>query len=194
MFDKLLDEFNRLAAANLLGVRMEKSQTAPDPTGPGANVSLDVSNGTCAFFDENGNPTTTTLDVSVGKFHGRTPLLTFAPFGSEKVTRAFIFLNANPQASHGRTFGPPVRMAMGLHELIHACGLRETDPGHGTPDAPVQSDGDLFATGGVAQLGSTPDKDQLFVGGKMGPDRTGQFFLSSRTVSLIQSIWLLGQF
>jgi hypothetical protein len=87
MFNSLLDEFNRLAALNRLGVRMEQSPTPPDPKGPGANVSLDISQGTCKFFDKDGKPQTDVLPIAPGQIHGRC----FSIFNkSGKLTRAFI--------------------------------------------------------------------------------------------------------
>ena len=39
-----------------------------------------------------------------------------------------------------------------------------------------------------------PELDTEIVGGRIVPDAAGQFFFSDRTVSQVQSIWLLGQF
>ena len=80
---------------------------------------------------------------------------------------------------------------MALHELIHARGLNGDDPGHGTegqppPPGPL----DLFATEGKVFEGT----DRIFVGATTVPDASGRFTITSRTASLIQSIWLLGRF
>jgi len=85
-------------------------------------------------------------------------------------------------------------MAAALHQLLHACGLNEDDPGHGTLYAPPQGDLDIFATGQVVVPGNTPEADQLLVGGRAVPDAAGLFFLTVRTVGLVQRIWLLGRF
>jgi hypothetical protein len=194
IFDDLINEFNRLAAANLLGVRMEQSQTAPDPAGPGANVSMDISHGPCAFFDEHGKPTTGFLDVASGpKARGKCFSVALTD-SFTRLIRAFIFLPANPQMDLGRTVGPRVLKALAFHELLHACGLHNEDPGHGSDDAPAQGDLDVFVFGGVVQPGSRPENDVMLAGGKITPNLAGQFFLTPRTVGLIQSIWLLGQF
>jgi hypothetical protein len=193
IFNSLLDEFNRLAALNRFGVRMQPSPTAPDPKGPGANVSLDITLGTCKYFDYKGDPQTDTLDVTPGQIHGRCFSVTNK---SNKLIRAFIFVPANPQARPGRTVGRGVRMGLALHELIHSCGLHNEDPGHGALNAPPTGDTDVFATGDTFIEGSTPDHDKLILPstGKLVPDSNGQFFLTPRTVMLIQDVWLFGQF
>ena len=84
--------------------------------------------------------------------------------------------------------GPKVKMEIGLHELLHACGLRAEDPGHEPPGSQVG--GDIYDGHGVMSEGD----DHVFVGGSMQPDPSGSFFLRARTVGLVQSVWLLGQF
>jgi hypothetical protein len=187
ILSRLLDEFNRLAALYQLGVRMDVSASPPDPKGPGANVSIDTSLGPCSFFDEKGDPQIIMLPDTPESIMGRTALV-----GQGQTTRAFIFMPANPQLSPGRTVGPGVRMGLALHELIHACGLEESDPGHGKPNVPPIGDTDVFATG--AHVFPGLDAQILPGTGKLSPDSTGQFFLTLQTVKLIQRIWLLGRF
>jgi hypothetical protein len=192
MFLRVLREFNRLTAG--ADVRMEQSTQPPDPTGPGANVQIDVTkDGTGKFFDEQGKPRTLQppLDVSPGIVNGRT-----AKIGFPKLTRAFIFVPANPQAFAGRTVGPIVRMGNVLHELLHACGLDATDPNHGTTTVPPIGACDIYATGGKMLVDPRdPDKDRVELpDAKLSTDSAGNFFLTPRTVKLIQDIWLFGQF
>lgn len=60
--------------------------------------------------------------------------------------------------------------------------------------APVVAD--LYMTDSVILPGPDrkPELDKEIVGGRIVPDASGQFFFSDRTVSQVQSIWLLGQF
>jgi hypothetical protein len=190
MFDALLEEFNRLAEVYRLGVRMDKSQTAPDPKGPGANVNLTITDGTCKYFDAKGDTKKDFLDVSPKNVRGR--CISYPAGG--RLLRAFIFVPAFPQYTPGRLVGPRVRMALAIHELLHACGLLHTDPGHGSLDAPAQGDLDVFATAGDVVEEKNPDLDwKTTPEGKPVTDSAGRFFLTPRTVRLIQDIWLLGQ-
>jgi hypothetical protein len=49
-----------------------------------------------------------------------------------EISAAFIFLPVNPLVggAGSRGVGKGVKIALALHELLHACGLREEDPGH----------------------------------------------------------------
>jgi len=194
LFQRILFDFNRLAQINLLGVRMVSPQGIQEPqrNGLGADIRFDVTNGPCKFFNIAGTDQEGILDTSPGHIKGICfSVVSGAKF--QKIWKAFIFLPTNPIAS-ARTVGVNVRIALALHELLHACGLKGDDPGHGTPAVPAQGDLDLYATGGVVLPATNPDDDQFLIGGKLVPSRNGQFTITTRTASLVQSIWLLGQF
>jgi len=186
LFVRMLDEFNRLASTNRLGVRVVRHDTEPSFTSAkGANVLFEASIGDCKFFDHKGEEQHHFLQTGSGKLHGFTASITIPRIN--KVAWAFVFVPANPIA--GTTpVGPNVKMAIGLHELLHACGLRTDDPGHEPPGS--QSDGDIYDGHGAMSEGD----DHVFVGGSLQPNATGGFFLRARTVGLVQSVWLLGQF
>jgi len=186
MFTRILDEFNRLASTNLLGVRVVRTDAKPSPSGSGANVLFEASSGDCQFFDHKGDEQHTSITAVPGSSKGVTAAVTVPPT-FQKLGWAFVFMPANPMSPSNRLVGEKVRMEIGLHELLHACGLNSTDPGHEPPGS--QLDGDIF-DGFPTVLNDT----QIIVGGGLQPNAAGQFFLKARTVGLVQSIWLLGQF
>ena len=196
LLTRTLDEFNRLAALNQLGVRLERTLFAPRLKGPGANVQIDVSAGPCQFFDHDGATQQATLNTAPGEMHGFTAKDRVPPL--MKIVRAFVFVPIFPVLGRGlRGVGPGPKIALLLHELLHAVGLDSSDPGHERPPGNVAPDGaDLYMTDSVIMPGSDtkPQLDKELVGGRVVPDAAGQFFFSARTVAQVQSIWLLGQF
>jgi hypothetical protein len=194
LFKRILEEFNQLNQEKLLGVRMVPTDQEPQRNGLGANVRFDVTNGPCPFFNSAGKDETDTLDTSPGHIKGRCLSVITGSAKLPFVWKAFVFLPANPRVNAARAVGERVKMALALHELFHACGLHEEDPGHGKPNQPDPGELDLFATGGIFMQGSTPDKDALFIGGKTVPNAAGRFTITARTASLAQSVWLFGHF
>jgi hypothetical protein len=191
LFQRILSEFNTLAQANLLGVRMVQSNQEPQKNGLGAEVRFDITNGPCPHFDSRGNDLVGRIVIGPNRFKGFCfRALTFKA-GLPFSWKAFIFMPENPMAN-GRTIGDHIKIAVALHELIHACGLSEDDPGHGAENVPAQGDLDLFATGGVVFPGTQPKDDQFLIDGKVIP-RNGQYTITPRTASVIQSVWLLGR-
>jgi hypothetical protein len=207
MFQKILAEFNRLSALHKLGVTLTDKDasgspvTVPDPqgrSGVGANVQIEVSSGTHTFaFKTQEGPTHTrhlpgtALDIA-GATH---PLVQ----GGEMI-RAFVFLPINPSVAGAgsRGVGTGVKLAVAIHEVIHACGLEESDPGH-LPNG----DPDVFMTGGSLSASFPPDGDPTakpdpklgdridLGGGKFVPPASppGQTFLTARTARLIRDLW-----
>ena len=98
--------------------------------------------------------------------------------------KAFSFVPARPMIA-GRGIGNGAKIALALHELLHAIGLDDTDPGHITG----LDDPDLFD--GIPNLDANypPDGnpgDRLDFGhGKYAPP----YFLTARTAGLVRSIW-----
>jgi hypothetical protein len=186
LFVKILEEFNRLASTNLFGVRLVRSVKRPSFTSAdGANVLFEASTGDCRFFDHKGDEQHEVLRTEPGRLHGFTASVTIPTV--DKIGWAFVFVPLNPIA--GTTpVGSHVKMAIGLHELLHACGLRTEDPGHEPPGSTVG--GDIYDGHPIMSEGD----DHIFAGGSTQPDRSGNFFLRARTVGLVQRVWLLGQF
>jgi len=185
LFTRILDEFNRLAGTNTLGVRLVRINTKPSPSGKGANVLFEASHGDCKFFNHKGGEEHASINVGPGSLKGITAPITVP--AANKLGWAFIFVPINPAVST-RLVGTNVRMEIGLHELLHACGLTSDDPGHEPPGSRV--DGDIFDGHSIVFEGD----DHVFAGGRSQPNAAGQFFIKARTVGLVQSIWLLGQF
>jgi hypothetical protein len=184
LFTRILDEFNLLANTNLLGVRLVRSDKKPSFTSAdGANVLFEASANECKFFDHNGNEQTATLRNERNRLHGLTATVRIPAVN--KIGWAFSFMPLNPVVGK-MPAGPNVKMAIGLHELLHACGLASEDPGH---DPPQTGSGDIFDGFPVVFEGD----DHEFAGGSLQPDRSGHFFLRN-SVKLVQSIWLLGRF
>jgi len=108
------------------------------------------------------------------------------------IEQAFIFMPATMETQAGsiekgttytRMVGKGVRMAMALHEMLHACGLGQLDPGHlGRGD-------DLFYGTPTLDVNDPPNGmpgDRLSLGNrKFVPP----FTLNAKTVSMIKGLW-----
>ena len=188
-FQKILDKFNELSKANTMVVTIERSNQAPDPNGNGgADVQMDLAaQGQTHSFMYKGPRSGSLLPAPA--INGVTHVLTQ---GGE-MDRAFIFLPIDPQTDKtgGRPIGTGLKIAIALHEVLHACGLDDTDPGHQTQ----LNDPDLFRTGADGDFNFPPDGvpgdpkkpgDRLALGFKKF---TPPFFLTARTAGLARSIW-----
>jgi len=193
MFQKVMFEFNRMATAYKLGVHMVR---ADDELLPyiGAEVIVDAHTGMGTYMDIGWKETTVPLPATPDTYRGFTQPV---EGGGTKLYpgwfryRSYIFMYAHPNVS-GTTVGPGVRMAVLLHELIHACGLEGSDPNHGTGETMPGPPHDLFCTGGfyVSVTGDlTHEKDYISWGDNRAPGKNGEFSLSARTIKLIQDTW-----
>lgn len=189
-FQRILDEFNRIANENHFGVRVSAADQAPQPSGMGANVQLDATPGECRYFNWHGAEERDYLDVKAGKIKGVT-FKTGPQHPERRVSKAFIFVPANPMLTVDYPAGPLVKIGLSLHELLHACGLEESDAGHGKEGAPKPPGPlDIFATEPTVTVGT----DAFYIDGKYHPGPGGRFQLTGRTVLLVQRLWLLGRF
>lgn len=179
LFRKIIGEFNRLSALNKLGLTLIDTTTPPDAQGAGgANVQVDVSGGTHSFTTfgkiRTGNLPGTGIDA-IGVTHPVSQ-------GGAHV-KAFIFLPIDPKigSATSRGVGEGVKLCIAIHEVIHACGLHESD--HTPANIP-----DVFSTLTSVSAGasSPPASDRVDLGG-------GKFlppiFLTPRTAGLIQANW-----
>lgn len=179
LFGQILLEFNKLSSSNKLGVGLVASSTGPAPKGSGgANVQVEASSGSHSFTVEG---------VAQKGSLGPPPNIfgvTHTVSQGGEIIRAFVFLPISPTVA-ARGVGRGVRIAVALHELLHACGLEHTDPGH---DSGFQ-DPDLFRTGESLDANFPPDGnpgDRLDLGhGKFAPP----FFLTARTAGLVRKNW-----
>ena len=134
LFKGILDEFNKLSSSLKLKVTLVQTSIAPDPNGPGgANVQIEVSNGNHTFTVD-GKQETGSLDPPPN-ING----ICHRILQGGEMKRAFIFLPTapridlpTPSVPSPRFVGEGVRIAVALHEVLHACGLGFTDPGHHT--------------------------------------------------------------
>jgi hypothetical protein len=155
--------FNLFAVARNLGVILTPGTAPPNPNGRGADVQIttfpgtDFSEGHTQFSRRSGDPI-------------------------DRMAAAFISVPATPiartEGQQPRGIGQEPKVLMVFHELIHACGLNDSD--HTPDDAP-----DLFSTGWTADIGKRPEDDGLHIGQTKAPP----FVLNPRTVQLIQKNW-----
>jgi len=120
-----LKEFNAVAKAHKLPMRL-KASTKPPKEGSGADVAIDIAAEKINLTFPGSDPVSETFSATAK--HGRTFLLD----RRSELLKAFVFLPATPKintAGGVRGVGPKVLMVIVLHELLHACGLENSDHG-----------------------------------------------------------------
>jgi hypothetical protein len=179
VFRDALVKFNGLK----LGVTLVEEPTdPPDPlTLAGAHVQFATGAGTITA-QARGKPQSGTL---VGTdLHGHT--FTFRDPG---IVKAFIFVPATPTiGGGGRQAGDPIRLYIAVHELLHACGLQDSD--HNPEAIP-----DVFCSEPTASMnpiqGATEADDRM----RVGPPRQDKSNIfppikaNGRTRTGIQRLW-----
>ncbi|VTZ27058.1 conserved hypothetical protein [Methylocella tundrae] len=180
VFTKALAEFNALSAKHSLGVTFAIASSAPDPSGVGgADVQFDTINGTANFTCFN---QAFSDKLSGNAMEGHTKVISQV-FGSTKsIAKAFIFVPATPRvgAASSRVVGDPVKLVIATHEMIHACGLDNSEH-------TALKDADLFFDVPSLRDKVHPADDRIAVGNpivEMPP-----LFLSAPTIKLIQTNW-----
>jgi hypothetical protein len=179
LFKRILEEFNKLSSVHKLGVTLVASNTPPARKGPGgANVQIEISVGTHKFFFDDIERTSSLPGTGIDLAG-----VTNAPNLAEQI-KAFIFVPVNPTVggASSRGVGNGVKLAIALHEAVHACGLSEAE--HSPGNNP-----DLFMTGGSLSAQFPPDgvpgdRIQLSRSTFVPP-----LFISPRTARLIQANW-----
>lgn len=123
-----MTSFNSISSRESLGVTfVSEPEVAP------ANVIVwTVSGSRSTVFDG----TTYQVNLPASASSGHTSLYSIAG----RIQMAHVFLPATPgQYPHVRGLGRPVRLVLAFHELVHCCGLHNSDHGtlafHGTPSA-----------------------------------------------------------
>ena len=172
VFAKAIVEFNALAKKNGVGVKLDISTTAPSMPG-GAEVSVESAAG--PLSGSYGGSSWGPIAFSGTSIEG----YTVQPRVSGKLDNVFVFLPATPTIKPfkgaPRPVGEAVNMLILLHELVHACGLQNTD--HATDD--------MFQGYPDVDVGATPSSDTIRIpGGKMPP-----FVLGGATVKKLKSLW-----
>ena len=172
-FDDALAEFKKLSTKHGLGVDVVSPQNvaAPDPNGEGgAEVQFDVGEGDLQYTAFG-----TTYEIknfSGTSLHGATKIL-YRQFGDQpkRIRRAFIFVPKTPMIDASIKVGPDkfkqvareaghgIKMFIALHELIHACGLDNSDHTRFGPGADVLIDHPQTFSGPFDK----PDDDKLLL-------------------------------
>lgn len=185
VFNNALTEFNKLSSVHKFGVTLIRSQTPPDPNGPGgADVQCDAVSGTTTFTAL-GTAFSLTLNGSAIEGHTEAIKQIFTgPQGSSapRIAKAFILVPSTPTfgGASSRVVGDPVKLVIAVHELIHACGLANSDHSTG-PNA------DVFFSIPSSRERVLPADDRIVVGNpskEMPP-----IFLNASTVQKIQATW-----
>ena len=174
VFKEAFDAFNTLSKHHGLGVTLVKATTAPTDTG-GADVAVALGSGAVSASwggeTDDGN-----FDGT--RMHGLT--IQFARGGS--IGKAFIFLPERPQVntpSGIRPVGTNVMKLIAVHELVHACGLDNSD--HSTDD--------LFQANPQVDPGDRPSQDRIRIGTGSPMRWMPPLVLGGSTVSALKRLW-----
>lgn len=197
VFRNAITEFNKLSAANQLGVTYVEASDLSS-----ANVEARAARGDFEFEYPPDIPKKK-IAFDGASVHGLCkPLLTQVRdrrtrADSFKVMKAFIYVPAAPltdKSRKARVVGDPVKLVIAVHEMIHACGLVD-DKEHSVDDIfswPQLRVGSRANEDRLATLGGT-----ITFPGKPGePPRTGHstvdmppLFLKPETATKVRNLW-----
>ena len=190
VFTSALQEFNRISTAMNLGVTLVLSSTPPETNGlGGADVNFDVGSGTMNYTVL-GNDLS--VDVIGSAMHGHTQVVSVlnAKKQANEVIKAFTYVPATPMMSSGpagkqiqRGVGDGVKLIIAVHELVHACGLSNSDHSPGI-------EADIFIAQPQPSPGAKPADDRLLL--RLNPPNNifaPPLFLTGRTAGLIRNNW-----
>jgi hypothetical protein len=189
VFRTALDEFNRLSSTHGLGVKLTRSLVGVNRFMTGANVQFEASDSALTFNDTFLGPQTMTLTGS-GSAAKTRPLPSIS---SGRLGQALILVPSTPKVLAGpagqrtlREAGNPIKLAIAVHELIHACGLDDDD--HTSLKEP-----DIFSAVLTDDAdASDPDKDREQVGSRDGiPIKVPPLFMTDQTVLKIKLLWVI---
>jgi hypothetical protein len=169
-----IKEFNALAKRHSLGVTMASSKDKPTETG-GANINIGVISGKILVkYNRQEFPD----ELDGRKMHGST-LLADGDNGLEKV---FVHVPADPQIhtpNGTRAVGPKIKLLIMLHELIHGCGLYNSD--HAREG--------VFQPSPSVDYGGTPAQDKAWYKPTDFTRAMPPFVLAADTIKAIQDLW-----
>lgn len=170
VFNDSLETFDKIRKRYGLRVKFKKSKDKDS-----ADVVMEVSDGPVSFVYDN---IEYTAAFNGKALKGKTRLVNPA----KEVVKAFIYLPSQPLVntpSGQRGVGINVMRVIAVHELIHACGLEDSD----------HTNDDLFYGNPVPAIGDSPNGDKLMLITKKGNIKFPPYFLSPATVSKINAIW-----
>jgi len=169
-----LREFNSLSRKHHLGVTLIESSKPPTDAG-GADVSIESANGAVSFSYDG---ETRTGSFSGTRLHGLTWLLS----RDGLIEKAAVFLPSQPQVNtpNGlRPVGPNVMKLIAIHELVHACGLENSE----------HSPNDLFQANPQVDPGDTAAGDKVTIQTGAHVSLMPPFVLSGPTANHIKRLW-----
>ncbi len=174
VFRAALHDFNVLSAAHKLGVAIAESKHAPDGES-GANVSVQSADGaiSATYGGESRSK-----DFDGNRLHGLTMLFSRQP--ENQVEKAFIYLPSKPRVNTPRGLRPAgagVMKVIATHELLHACGLENSD----------HSTGDIFQGTPRVDAGDSAPGDKVLIG--TGPKKMPPVYLGGDTAKRIKELW-----
>jgi hypothetical protein len=188
VFNSALQEFNKLSGSLGLGVTLTRSTAPVNRFLTGANVQFEAAVNAFTFNDTFLGPQTVSLTGSAAKTR---PLPSASNGG--RLGQALILVPLAPKVLAGptgqrtlREAGDPIKLVIAVHELIHACGLDDSDHTPlGDPDvfvSPIVDDADPV----------DPAKDREDAGTKNGVHvKLPPIILSPQTALKIQFLWLV---
>ena len=174
LFPQALREFNALAHRYGLGVTLTASRVTPANSG-GADVAVSTASGAVSA-SYGGTQESGSFDGN--RMHGLTLLFS----RDDSLEKAFIFLPIRPQVNTPqgvRAVGASVMTLIAVHELVHACGLENSD----------HSADDLFQANPQVDPGSQPGGDRVIINLRGKMSFMPPLVLSSLTVGRLKSLW-----
>lgn len=179
--------FNAMVAARDVDMKFVETTQAPPRDGEkGTNVQIDVSSGSHIYYQFGKNEGK--LDPG-STLNAKTHSAAYAKGAAEALTaHASIFVHANPVITEAaRPAGSGLKRYVVLHEMLHAAGLLDNDPGHKTGSKP-----DVFATFVGYKPGAEPEDTPGQPGDRIQLSKTlfmPKFFITSKTADLLRSVW-----
>ncbi len=182
LFSQAISEFNQLSSQKSLGVTLLATSQAPAPSGRGgADVSVSAANGEITLPYEGSRP----VQFDGERLHGLTRQVHDPDIN--RIIKCHVFVPTNPQVQMPRgkrLVGPGVRMTILVHELVHCCGLSNSEH---------TNSGDLFIANPSVLLGSNGAAGDRVDLGTYGDDNLPQgmppLVMLERTAQHIRRLW-----
>lgn len=176
VLNEAIRDFNRLSRTHRLGVTLTQSSDPPAAQGGGgADVAVEAANGrvSCTYAGHRESDT-----VNGAVLQGLT--LNFVING--RIEKSFIYLPGQPQVhtpQGSRNVGVNVMKVIAVHELVHACGLSNSD----------HSVDDLFHGFPNVDYGNPPERDSVRITVRGRYTQMPPLILSTTTVGRIRQLW-----